>query len=728
VVSAGGYLAGVVELAVVLVSLGFAATRLRARLLPAWEGAPARLAEAILGVALLVWVGELLGLVGLLREGSLVAACACVGIGSTSVRGGTDRGAAPPAVPVEPLAALVTVGIVGILFAHWGLETKVALNNGVSNFDSLWYHLPYAADIAQSSSVTGFHHTDTVFLNWFYPQNSELIHAAGMLIWDRDTLSLFINLGWLGLTLLAAWCIGRPWGRGPHCVAAVALVLEAHTLIFREPGSGKNDIVAAALVLSCVGLLVTGWATERARARATGDQRRASEQALRMAPAALALAGLAAGLAVGTKLTVLATAAALTVVAIALAGRGARVRAAVTWLLPLLSGGAYWYLRNLVAVGNPLPQVQHLGPVSLPGPERLQTARPDFPIVHYATDTGVWRHYFGPGLHDAFGSLWPLLILAAAGGAALAIARRGATLLQLLGAASLFGLAAYLVTPLSAAGEQGAPVAFAINIRFAIPALVIGLALLPLGRGVTGRRAGWGLLIALLLLLVITDRSDAVLREPERAFGILVAVLAVAVPAALLWLRRRWNLDAWTVGAGFAALALVVAAIGYPVQRDYLDSRWRDFDPPQHMDSAYRWAADVRDSRIGLAGTTIGFLGYGFYGKDLSNRVFYLGQEDPHGSFNAIRTCTAFRRAVNGAALNYLITGPFLNFAHQSRPIFSPESGWVRGEPAVRPISRDGTGKTQVTVWRVDGRLDPAGCANLRGPTTYLPNRTSAQS
>ena len=181
-VSAGAYVAGVLELAVVLGSLVYAATRLRARLLPAWEGAPARLAEAILGVALLVWVGELLGVVGLLREGALVGACALVGLGSTRLGRPGREGDTPPAPAVEPLAVLVAVGVVGVLFAHWGLQTKVSLNNGVGNFDSLWYHLPYAADIAQSGSVTGFHHTETVFLNWFYPQNSESIDASGMLI------------------------------------------------------------------------------------------------------------------------------------------------------------------------------------------------------------------------------------------------------------------------------------------------------------------------------------------------------------------------------------------------------------------------------------------------------------------------------------------------------------------------------------------------------------------
>ena len=66
--------------------------------------------------------------------------------------------------------------------------------------------------------------------------------------------------------------------------------------------------------------------------------------------------------------------------------------------------------------------------------------------------------------------------------------------------------------------------------------------------------------------------------------------------------------------------------------------------PGMDLDSAYRWARGVDDARIGLAGTTAGFLGYGFYGTDLSNRVVYLGEEGPHGAFNAIPTCAALPR------------------------------------------------------------------------------------
>ena len=76
----------------------------------------------------------------------------------------------------------------------------------------------------------------------------------------RDTLSLFLNLGWLAIAFLAAWCVGRPYGRGHLSVVAVAILLECHTLVVREPGAAKNDLATAALLLAAIAILVTAWA------------------------------------------------------------------------------------------------------------------------------------------------------------------------------------------------------------------------------------------------------------------------------------------------------------------------------------------------------------------------------------------------------------------------------------------------------------------------------------
>jgi hypothetical protein len=774
VVSAGSYAVSALALLVVGGSIAFTAYRLRRRLMPAWEGAPARLVESIVSIALLIWLGEILGTFGLfyawvfVGASLLIAGAAKALLPAGPVTAGdppplpvakASSGAGPPTAPPAGPGAwswlpwVVTVGVVGLVFAHWGLTTKDALDRGIFNFDSLWYHMPYATDMVQSHSVTGLHYTETVFTNWFYPQNSELLHATGILLTHRDTLSLFLNFVFLALSFLAAWCIGRPYGRGHLTVVAAAIVLECHTLVVREPGAAKNDLVAAALLLAAVAILVTAWSRHRQTgaplprggtvggptpedALATGRGGGSPAVTGPAGPEAfawpVAAAGLATGLAVGTKSTAVAMAAALTLAVVVLAPTGRRWAAFGWWFIPALLGGGYWYLRNLIIAGNPLPQATSIGPISLPHPERLQEGRPNFNIVHYATDTGVWRHYFEPGLHQAFGSLWPLVIAAAIVGALLALLRGHDKILRWAGGVALFGLIAYVFTPLSAAGIDGAPVGFSINIRYVIPPLLLGVVLLPLAiRRLDGWRQ-WTLLSCLLLVLVITDRSDAALRDPARTFGIPLAFVLVVLPAVLIWAysrsgaanagRRRMSL----VLSGCAALVLLVLAIGYPLQRHYLRDRFDAASeiPGLQLDSAYQWARDKSHSRIGLAGTTAGFLSYGFYGTDLSNHVIYLGEKGPHGAYNAIPTCAAFRTAVNTADLDYLVTTPFLNFIHTGDPIPSPEATWLRGDSAAVPIHRDGP----TTIWRINGQLDPAACSSANAPLHRIPNTPEGQS
>ena len=67
--SFGHFLTGSLELIAIALALGFASARLRGRLLPLWSGASARLAEAVLGISLLVVILELVGVVGLYRPG-----------------------------------------------------------------------------------------------------------------------------------------------------------------------------------------------------------------------------------------------------------------------------------------------------------------------------------------------------------------------------------------------------------------------------------------------------------------------------------------------------------------------------------------------------------------------------------------------------------------------------------------------------------------------------------
>ncbi len=579
--------------------------------------------------------------------------------------------------------------------------------------------------MVQTHSVVGMHHVETVFTNWFYPQNSELLHAVGILLTGRDTLSLFLNFGWLAVAFLAAYCVGRPYGRGAVAVVAAAILLECHTLVVRDPGAAKNDLAAAALLLAAIAILVEAWAQAHRSVVPLSSISRLKNHG--MERWALATAGLAAGLAAGTRVTALAMAAALTVAVVVLAPVGRRWAAAGWWFVAALAGGAFWYLRNLVVAGNPIPEVHSLGPISLPHPERLQEGRPDFNIVHYATDTGVWRDYFGPGMHEAFGTLWPLVVLGAALAALLAILRGRDRIVRWVGAVAIFGILAYLFTPLSAAGAEGEPVGFGINIRYVIPALLAGIVLLPVDRLFDGERRQWALAGVLVVVFLVTDRPDEALHDEARVFAFLLVVLAVLLPALLIYLRGRGTGVAALASAA-AALTLLLVAIGYPLQRHYLDNRFANDGsaderiPGMHLDSVYRWARGIEDARIGLAGTSAGFAGYGFYGTDLTNRVRYLGADGPHGAFNAIPTCAGFRAAVNEADLDYLVTAPFLNFVHPGDPVTSPEARWLRGEDAVSPVLRSGP----VTVWKVGGDLDPNGCGVANAPLREVPQTPAA--
>ena len=59
--SFGSYLLGAAQLALLAAGFGYAAWLLRARLLPGWRGAPARLVEAVVAVGLLTVISEVLG-------------------------------------------------------------------------------------------------------------------------------------------------------------------------------------------------------------------------------------------------------------------------------------------------------------------------------------------------------------------------------------------------------------------------------------------------------------------------------------------------------------------------------------------------------------------------------------------------------------------------------------------------------------------------------------------
>ncbi len=341
----GRYLLGVVELSLLAGFAILGATRLRARLLPDLRGAPGHLAVAILALALLLWTAELLGSFGLLDPVPYLLLVIAVGFGAWTLLGraapeGHPRREDPSAaVPLVP--ALIAFAIAAWAVIHFASGVRLRLSTGMTGFDSTWYHGPFAAGFFQSGDTLDLHFIAPQFLAWFYPANGEIFHSVGMLAFGRDLLSPLLNLGWFIGCLLACWCIGRPYRVAPWSLGlgAVALSLPA---LADQAGEARNDIVGIFFLLAAVAVALNAWA---ARAE---DQKGLST-------GALLVVGLAAGLAAGTKLNFLLPAGVLVLGLVAIAPPGARWRALAASGLAALAGGGYWYLRNLVHSGNPLP-------------------------------------------------------------------------------------------------------------------------------------------------------------------------------------------------------------------------------------------------------------------------------------------------------------------------------------------------------------------------------------
>src|SRR5438874_11172172 len=79
--------------------VGVAAWRARLVLAPEWSGAPARLAEAVVGISLAIVLAELLGLFGLLSGVALEVGAALIAAGALALTwdlgrdGGEEEGA-----------------------------------------------------------------------------------------------------------------------------------------------------------------------------------------------------------------------------------------------------------------------------------------------------------------------------------------------------------------------------------------------------------------------------------------------------------------------------------------------------------------------------------------------------------------------------------------------------------------------------------------------------------
>jgi hypothetical protein len=681
----GRYLLGVAELLALAGSAWLGASRARAWLLPRFGGAPAVLATSVLALALLIWGAEALGSFGAFEVVSYVLVVGALGAGLWkftprlqpeedtphpyllggvgSVFLGLDRRRWREVAPV-----LLAVLVAAVALIHFATGVKTRLSTGMTGFDSTWYHGPFAAGFFQSGDTWSLHFIAPQFLAWFYPANGEIFHAAGMVAFDRDILSPLLNLGWFAGCLVACWCIGRPFGVAPWSLALGAIALSVPALA-DQAGEARNDLVGIFFLLAAVAVAVNAWRDGLGREGGGAG----------VGP--YVVTGLTAGLAAGTKLNFLLPAAILVLGMVAVGPRDGRRRVLIASVVAALAGGGYWYLRNLAHAGNPLPWIHHLGPIELPAPQQALGGREAHSVLGYLTDGTVWSDWFLPGLHGGLWVIWPVLILGALAGLVLAVlpafSSRGSkhtmnvqkeprdgvdapSALVVAGFVGLASAAAWLVAPTSASGPDGMPRGFESGLRYLAPALVLGLALLPVGVRPS---------------FVPDGGANDGRKRPGQARA---RTLAVA-----------------------GALLILAIAVGYPVQRHYLRNRYADptFTAPG-LNAAFAWSRDISGARIATTSTRQ----YPLFGTGLSNHVEYLGLTRPHGGFEAPRTCPEYRRLLNEGDYDYAITTR--DRIESGKPPYPDSARWTES-----PSSQVILQKPPTVVFRLTAPLDPSACS-----------------
>jgi hypothetical protein len=627
---------------------------MRARFFPGASAALAALADAIISLAAAVVISECLGVVGLFRMLPVVVG---FGLGGTAMavyarRPSSAHGEVGGELVVVERSGhvlqVVAVGVVAVVVGEWSARTIAAVRNGPSSLDPLWYHLPAAARFVQTHSLAHIQYFDTDNVTAFYPFDGSVFHALGMLFLGSDILSPLLNMGFLALALLAGWCIGESAGSSRSAAASmigVAAVVSLPLLTTNQPGQGMNDIMAVAFLLAAVALLL---ASDLAGAFGSVEG-----------------AALASGLAVGTKYTLVIPIGALTVGVFVLAMRRRRTRDLGAWVLGVGLAGGFWYARNVVAVGNPIPQL-HLGPLpTLPSRTPTSTLAPHL-FDGAVRDTLAATYEFGR-------TWWALLLLAGIGIAWGIVALEGAHRL----AAIVAGVAVvgFVFQPQILANANNPTAWLGSNLRYLTPGLALGMAVLPtipfLARGARtwlpiigsgsivflSQHGMWKPLNGIPLLLGHRDLVGGIVFGTGSAAALFVGSRG--------FVRRAAFLRFVTV---FALLATFIYA--FLVYRDAKHAIL------QRQSVVHRWVSTIRDARIGVVGRLDQ---YRLYGDDLSNFVQYLAVPMPGGGVRAFATCGEWRQAVNDGEYSYIVERRGFTLFADTTP---PPSWTVNGQDA----------------------------------------------
>jgi hypothetical protein len=321
-------------------------------------------------------------------------------------------------------------------------------------------------------------------------------------------------------------------------------------------------------------------------------------------------------------------------------------------------------------------------------------------------------------LENAFGPLWPLILIVAVSAAVFIIWRSNNRILQVIAAAALLTAVVYVFTPLTAAGQEGSPTGFFTNTRYLSPGLILAMVMLPLARPLRAPdRRAWitmWFLAAVYWVTVLTTPKW----YPTYILGTIFITLALVwVPAALGVGRSRGVLSRRVVTVAAAVVLVAAVVLGRDQQVQYAEQHYTKttlFLQEGGPQDAYEFAQKLQHQRIGIIGDSeIIFGQYGFFGNPPTNEVDFIGVPGPHGAYRLPTSCRQFMERINAGNYDYLIMSRETEDSKEGEygDYWYPVYEWVRDDPALKKVIEEPTIVPQPDyVFKVDGKVSPRYC------------------
>jgi hypothetical protein len=590
------------------------------------------LAVYLVSVAELVGLAEVLSPFHAVTRGGYLAGVAIAAGAATIVWQARGR-PRPPAFPkdrlrelrAQPLiCAFAAVVLLGLVY-----QLAMGLTTPPNNWDSLWHHLVRAAGWRQHHAVEYIAGVKGDLGVNAYPPNAELQILFGFVLWGRDTFATIPQFLAECALLVSIFGIARRVGFEFVPSVFAALVSATLSIVALESVTTQNDLCVAAVVSSAVFF-------------ALGDRR-----------LDMALAGLAVGLALGTKVTAILALPVVGLVALAAGGRRRLLGVAGSSAVAFAAFGAYIFVLNLAnsgkLFGDPAEQ------------DTLRSHLSAFSVVSTAFRS-LYRFVDLSGLQNLVSGnngallvlfLLPILALVAAAVARSSVSSERASwtlavalaafvpLATVLVALATRGLFALLHIPLNPPGASGNRFVFALNARANEDSSYFGplgiLLVWPLSiavciawaRGRIDRRLG-ALAAALPIYLLVLAATTRYTLFIGRYF---IVPVAAVMPLAALLCRNRVLMRATAV-VGMAILVLSHAfSETKPVGLAGTTPIWtlsredaQALTRPRMRSVLERVAAEVpKNAHVGVVLTRTDW-SYPFYGSDFGRTVTYLSR------------------------------------------------------------------------------------------------------